>query len=228
MIDIHNHFLFGVDDGAKNLEETKKLLLNSFNQGVRIIFFTPHVNSSVSLASREIHMKNFIKTKVIAEKIGIQCFLGAEIYIPFRLPKIDYLKYQMGNSKTLLVEFSTYHETSIIDHVYNLKSRGFEIIIAHVERYNYLNIQDIKELKEIGAYLQVNASSIIKKNRSKNYNKAKKLIKNGFVDFIATDSHNLTSRPPNLLEAYQELRKITSQNQADSLTFNNAKDILLR
>ena len=70
----------------------------------------------------------------------------------------------MGNSNVLLVEFSTRSETEIIDLVYNLIKRNYRIIIAHVERYYYLDSSDINDLKNMGVFFQVNSSSIISTN----------------------------------------------------------------
>ena len=92
MIDIHNHIIYGVDDGSKNIEESKKLLMMYKKQGISKIFLTPHVNSSVSFETREVHQKRFLELKEISKQLGIEAFLGAEIYIPFRLPELNFDK----------------------------------------------------------------------------------------------------------------------------------------
>jgi protein-tyrosine phosphatase len=164
-IDIHNHLIHEVDDGSKNIEMSKELLKIFYNQGVKILFLTPHLNSPSSKTNFSEINKNFRLIKEIANKIGIKCYLGYEIYIPFYLPKINFSDYTMGNSNVLLLEFSHYDDSPIKEHVYNLIKRGFRIIIAHIERYDYLDLYDIFELKDMGVYLQVNASSIIEKKK---------------------------------------------------------------
>ena len=136
MIDIHNHLLYGVDDGSENLDMTIKLFEEYKKQGITTAFLTPHVNSSVSKEHRDRHIEKFNHLKPIAKKYNIDIHLGAEIYIPYRMPKLNFNEYVLGNSNALLVEFSIYNETPINDHIHNLISEGFDVVIAHVERYN--------------------------------------------------------------------------------------------
>lgn len=222
MIDIHTHFMYGVDDGSKNIIMTRELLSISSFQGVKMLFLTPHVNSSVSKQKLNEYNEKFIEISKIADSFGIKCFLGAEIYISFRIPNIDFEKHVMGQSNALLIEFSTFLETPILDHAYNLIKKGFKIIIAHVERYEYLSFNDIVDLKKMGVFLQVNASSLIKKGKSKHLKRAWDYIKNDLVDFVASDSHNISSRRPNMNAAYKLVKKKLGEKRAKDLFYNNA------
>jgi len=226
MIDIHNHLLYGVDDGSENLDMTIKLFEEYKNQGITTAFLTPHVNSSVSKESREIHIEKFNHLKPIAKKFNLNIHLGAEIYIPYKMPKLSFNQYLMGDSNVLLVEFSIFQETPINDHVYNLINKGYDVVIAHIERYNYLKIDDLVEFKEIGAYLQINASSILK--RSANRKKVIQMIKKGLIDFVSTDTHNTSSRSPKLKEAFIELKRLFGKTKALELVYNNQKRIFFK
>jgi protein-tyrosine phosphatase len=228
MIDIHNHFMPDVDDGSQSLDMTKLLFKEAVNQGIDTIFLTPHVNSSETRVSREVHKEKFEMLLPIANTFGIKLFLGAEIYMPHRLPDVNYFDYVLGHSKALLIEFSPYMETPIVDHAYNLKHRGYDIIIAHIERYKYLSMEDIIELKQIGIYLQVNASSVIKAGHPEHAKRARMLLKHNFIDFVASDSHNMTTRPPRLKEAYAELVKMKGEHVANQLCFENQQLLLLK
>ena len=228
MIDIHNHFMPDVDDGSQSLDMTRELFQKAIDQGIDTIFLTPHVNSSETRVSRDVHQEKFEMLVPIAHSFGITLQLGAEIYIPYRLPDINYFEYVMGHSKALLIEFSPYMETPIVDHAYNLKHRGYEIIIAHVERYRYLTMEDIIELKQLGIYLQVNASSVIKAGHPEHAKQARMLIKHNVIDFVASDSHNLTTRPPRLKEAYAELIKMKGEDVANQLCHENQQSLLLK
>lgn len=228
MIDIHNHFMPDVDDGSKSIDMSKKLFELASNQGVTTIFLTPHVNSSETKVSRDVHKEKYQVLKPIAASYGIELYLGAEIYLPFRLPDLAYDKLVLGDSKALLVEFSPYMETPILDHTYNLKQRGFDVIVAHVERYKYLSIEDIIELKQQGIYLQVNASSVIKAGHPEHAKRARLLLKHDLIDFVASDSHNLTTRPPRLLQAYEALRKLKNEDVAKHLLSTHQMNILFK
>ena len=225
MIDIHNHFLPGVDDGSVNIEMTEKLFFESSMQGVKKIFLTPHVNSSVSKVNRKEQIRIFNQLKPLANKYNLEIFLGAEIYIPFRLPDLNFEDYVMGNSNVLLVEFSTRSETEIIDLVYNLIKRNYRIIIAHVERYYYLDSSDINDLKNMGVFFQVNSSSIISNKHREYHKRALKYIKSDLIDFVATDSHDILRRKPNLKNAFEKLNKIVGRKKAKDLIYNNQMDL---
>ena len=226
MIDIHNHFMFGVDDGSKNIEMTEELLYISKTQGIEKIFLTPHVNSSVTLSNRSEHREKFKILKEVSKRYEIELFLGAEIYISQRLPDIDFKDYVMGESNYLLLEFSQYLETPIFEHCYNLMHRGFKIIIAHVERYRYLSIEDLVEIKNLGVLLQMNGSSIINTSNKKNIKYSRLLLKKGLIDFIASDSHNNTTRPQNLKQALEKTTKLIGVSKATPLFFDNQKVLI--
>jgi protein-tyrosine phosphatase len=227
MIDIHTHLMYGVDDGSKDLKMTKEMLSICSSQGVSNIFMTPHINSSLSDQKLKEFKDKFNEISLIANSLGIDCHLGAEIYISFRLPNINFENHVMGASKVLLIEFSTFHQTSVLEHSYNLIKKGFNVIIAHVERYEYLSINDLIELKNMGALIQVNSSSLIKKGKSNHLKRAWDYIKNNLVDFVASDSHNTSSRPPNMIEAYNILAKKIGIKPTNDLFINNASRILL-
>lgn len=222
MIDIHTHFLYDFDDGSKNLKMTKELLSLCSFQGIEIIFLTPHVYSSLSKKKYIEYKNKSIEISKLAKGFGISCYLGAEIYIPFRIPDIDFNKYTMGESKVLLVEFSTILETPVLEHSYNLIKKGFKVIIAHIERYSYLNLIDIINLKKIGVFLQVNSSSLIKKGRSNHLKRAWQYIKKDLVDFVASDSHNTSSRTPNMDKSYRIVEKKIGKKRTKDLFYNNA------
>ena len=226
LIDIHNHSMPYVDDGSKDSNMTFEMLSESKKQGVSKIIFTPHVNSSVTKSNRTKHIEVFNKLKLLESKLDMNFFLGAEIYIPFRIPDINFADYTMGDSKYLLLEFSTISETPITDHCYNLIKKGYKIIIAHIERYNYLNFEDINELKSMGVYIQVNSSSFLNTKNKNSKKIAITLLKSNLIDFIATDTHNITSRKPNLKEAYNKVRKLVGKIRADKIFFINPSKIL--
>lgn len=227
IIDIHNHMMPYVDDGAREIDTTKKMIEECSIQGIGSVFLTPHVNSSVSKANRETHIKMFLKIKEIANKVKLNVYLGAEIFISDKIPNLDFKKFVMGDSNALLVEFSTYYSSPIIDICHDLIKKGFKVIVAHIERYNYLELDDLYELKNMGVYIQVNASSVLK-NMIFKKNKSLLYIKRGLVDFIASDSHNITNRPQNLKIAYKKIEKSISKKVAKELFFENQSKILIK
>lgn len=193
MMDIHNHSLFGVDDGAKDLTMSINMIKQAIAVGIKKIYLTPHVNAPAQKVDRAIHLQHFELLKDAVKDLPIELALWAEIYIGQSLPKLKWDDYVV-HGNYLLVEFSNMIEAPIVDLCYNLTKKGYHVVLAHVERYGYLTVEDLNELKDIGVKLQVNASSI---NRTGNWFhalKAKKLLKLDLIDIVATDAHNDKTR----------------------------------
>ena len=194
MFDIHTHILPYIDDGSSSLEESIEMIEDSINQGIKDIILTPHFDIYQEKCNHNIdyfeEFQNF-KKEVEKRNIEVNLYLGNEIYYT---PKVyKYLKekkiFPLGNTNKVLIEFSFTNEIkNIEDIIYEFKIEGYEVIIAHVERYNYANYKLIKSWKEKGALIQVNASSFYETQKQKRL--AKKLLKNNLIDYIASDTHS--------------------------------------
>lgn len=194
MFDIHTHILPYIDDGSSSLEESIEMIRDSINQGIKDIILTPHFDVYQERCNHKTNyfeeFQNF-KKEVEKRNIEVNLYLGNEIYYT---PKVyKYLKekkiFPLGNTNKVLIEFSFTNEIkNIEDIIYEFKIEGYEVIIAHVERYNYANYKLIKSWKEKGALIQVNASSFYETQKQKRL--AKKLLKNNLIDYIASDTHS--------------------------------------
>lgn len=194
MFDIHTHILPYIDDGSSSLEESIEMIEDSINQGIKNIILTPHFDIYQERCNHNTNyfeeFQNF-KKEVEKRNIEVNLYLGNEIYYT---PKVyKYLKekkiFPLGNTNKVLIEFSFTNEIkNIEDIIYEFKIEGYEVIIAHVERYNYANYKLIKSWKEKGALIQVNASSFYETQKQKRL--AKKLLKNNLIDYIASDTHS--------------------------------------
>ncbi len=223
MIDIHTHILPDVDDGSKDLETSIKLIEIEIEQGVTDIVLTPHVQSRVTRATKEEQIKRFeiLKSEVFNKGLNINLHLAAEIHYRSHLDT-NYDLYAFGKKNYVLLEFPTRIETPIEDICYDVMHLGYQVIVAHVERYQYLEISDIIKIKKTGAMIQVNASSILNLDKNVLKKTVRNLIKYKLIDVVATDTHNLEKRSPNLLEAKEVLKKHYQAKELDQL-FNSIK-----
>lgn len=190
MIDIHTHILPNVDDGSSDFDTSCKLLELELENGVNKVICTPHQNYLNLNKDLLIEKFNEFKNKI---NLDIELYLGSEIYYykGFLNDLENGKLLTLNNSKYILIEFSTSQNTDIIDIVYSIRLKGYIPIIAHIERYSYLNNEDYLKIKKEGALIQINASSF-------NYTNTKKIIKyllkNNLVDFVASDCHDLNRR----------------------------------
>lgn len=224
--DLHCHILFDVDDGAKDLAMSLAMLEEAVKQNITHIVMTPHVQSRVTKASRDVHIERFqeLQSHVIALKLPLTLYLGAEIHYRLHI-NTDYHLYTLGHSKYVLIEFSTREAQPIEDVMFDISRMGFKPILAHVERYDYLSLEDIAAIKE-HALIQVNTSSILGFDKAVKQKYVLKLIKYGLVDIISTDAHNLDKRIPNMQACYDYLKKYLDESIMHKLFFENVKPIL--
>lgn len=206
MLDIHTHILPNVDDGSKSLEESIELLRSEVNNGVTTVILTPHQNARIKTKNELI--KKFLEFKKEIDFIDL--YLGSEIYYYDDLiaDLVNDRVLTINNSKYVLVEFSTRTETNIADIVYEIVLKGFKPIIAHIERYPYLTLENYLAIKNNGGLIQINASSYEDKYFKK---KTKILLKNKLVDFVASDCHNTKTRNVD----FSNIKKVVEKKYKD-------------
>lgn len=202
LTDIHCHILPMIDDGPQSAEEAEAILKEAAEQGVRHIIATPHYRPEMFEPSmkRVVHSYRYMREK--AQEYGIKLRLGCECYRCEDLAKAleEHRRLTLAKSQYVLVEFSGHELFSTIRGcVYELLNHGYKPIVAHAERY--IICQDIKyiqELRELGAYIQINAGSVLGEDGWKIKRYCLRLMKEDMVDFIASDTHNVKSRKMNL------------------------------
>lgn len=203
MVDLHTHILPGIDDGAQTREEALNMTESLYVQRVSIAVCTPHFDPmKISLADflskREeaIRQMNPSRIKLISgSEVALNDYL-------FHYPDLSQLC--IGTTKYILIElpFVKKWDQKLFDQIDHLsKYYNLTPIIAHVERYPAIkkSKKNLKRLIDTGCLLQLNTSSIINK---KLWHQAADYIKQGYIDVISSDCHNMTSRPPVITEAY--------------------------
>lgn len=232
-IDIHTHILPGIDDGARDWEQTKRMLKLQSEEGVTDIIATPHFDLEGNGPSPDEICELARQANDVAREMSLDITLypGCEVLFSPGIPEA----YRRGEimtlaqSRYLLVEFfprSSYQE--IREGVRDLCMEGAIPVIAHMERYECLmNEYDrIFELEKIGACMQINSRSLLGKPWDKRVRMCRKLIRNGFVHFLGSDCHNETERPPKMQEIYEKIAGFCGEEMAESLAVENAKHIL--
>ena len=197
MTDIHNHMLFGVDDGSKTLEDSIDVLRDLENCGYNNIILTPHYIKDSNYSSSPKNNNNklqILKEELKKNNININLYLGNEIYIDDKIYEL--LKNREVNSLNgtnyLLIELPMSGEYSGYQEIFShLMSKGYKIVLAHPERY--LSFQEdykkVLELHKLGVYFQSNLDSIIGRYGEEAEILIKRLLKDKMISFLATDIH---------------------------------------
>ena len=209
MIDFHTHILPSVDDGSKSVAESLSMLCKMTEQGVDTVIATPHFYADDEsldsfLARREAAMERISDRPSDAPRV----LPGAEVrYYEgiSRMPELAKLRIQDTRLLLLEMPFTRWSEYAVRE-VIDIASQGRIIpVLAHVERYLFSQKSDVaSRLLESGVLFQANASFFTERMSRR---RALSMVGRGQIHFIGSDCHNLTSRPPNLADAYAIMEK---------------------
>ena len=215
LYDIHCHSLPGVDDGARNMEESLWMLNKEYQEGVRHVILTPHFRYDMFEPHMNIVTRQFMQLRRAAMNIGdegMRLYLGCELHSSMDM--VECLKkgrrLTLAGSRYVLVEFSNGDEKNYIEErVRSLLMNGFIPIIAHVERYKATrnDIGFLTELKDMGAHIQVNADTISGQDGFGAKTFARKVMKHGLLDFVGSDGHRKTERIPEIGKCVAKMEK---------------------
>lgn len=234
LVDTHCHILPEVDDGARNMEETRQMLQEAYEDGIRYIIATPHHHPRRGRKSPKQLRRQLKLVREEAAQVSdeLRIYLGTEIYfgqdIPERLREEGILT--MNKTRYVLVEFSPGDSfVHICQGIQQIQMKGYEVILAHIERYRcmYKNLENAEHLKHMGVQIQVNADSITGESGWKAKRFVRRLLDEGLVFCVGTDAHDPKRRPPRMKKAAEYVEKMCGEDYARRIFFSNPR-IMLR
>jgi tyrosine-protein phosphatase YwqE len=195
--DMHSHLIPGIDDGAPDMETSLRLIRGMMELGYKKLITTPHVMWDMYRNTREgiLEKLEHLRSTVKAEGLDVEINAAAEYFLD------DYMEGLVKKNEPLLtissnmvlVEFSMAHPSmSLKDILFDMQMQGYLPVIAHPERYIYLehNKEFYEELKTIGCLFQLNILSLTNHYGKSVHNLAQYLIKNGYYDLVGADLHH--------------------------------------
>lgn len=197
-VDIHNHLLPGIDDGAKNIEDAIALV-NQFQQiGIQHFIATPHImkdfygNNKATIKEAQESLQEEIKKST---GIKINNNYAAEYMMDTHFEQLvednDLL---VLKNNLVLVEMSYYQAPiNLKEIIFKLFTQGYNPILAHPERYSFFHskFEQYEQLKNQGVLFQLNALSLTDHYGPHVKKMAYKLLEKGMIDFLGTDTHHL-------------------------------------
>lgn len=194
--DMHSHFIPGIDDGAKDMDDALSLLRSMEETGYKKVITTPHVMSDGYRNTPEIIHGGLEKLRAAAKAagIGLQIDAAAEYYFDFDLE--NKLKQQplVFGKNYLLFEVSYMNPPEGVERfIFNAQTNGFKLILAHPERYPfwYDDFGQYEKLKEKGVFFQLNINSLTGYYSIPTKRIAEQMIDKGMIDFLGTDCHHM-------------------------------------
>ena len=191
--DYHSHILPGVDDGSSDMDESLSILSQMEESGVASVWLTPHIMDDIP---NETNMLKEKFTALSAIYTGtIHLHLAAEYMLDSlfdeRLVSDDILPLT-ADKHYLLVETSTFSSpVDMSEKLSFIKSRGYVPLLAHPERYEYMQMSHYFSLKSQNISFQLNLSSLAGMYGDRVRIRAEKLLKLGLYDKIGSDTHSL-------------------------------------
>lgn len=231
MIDFHSHVLHHIDDGSHNVDESIKMLLMSYEQGVDTIVFTPHFRygeHSIEswLEGRDLRLQQIREALTEEQKKKIpKIILGGEVEFYKFMTRWDYLdKLCIKGTNYILTEMPftpwTKMDVSVIDEI--ALNTPYTPIIPHIDRYfhTFTPVAYIEHFYNMPVIIQMNAIYI---NGVENLQFFKPLIDEGKIQVLGSDCHSAEWRQPDLGQAVERLREVCGQEVLDRIDATGRK-----
>jgi protein-tyrosine phosphatase len=192
--DMHSHVLPGIDDGAQTPEESVFLIRKMMEVGIKKIIATPHImidyyrNDAETIGNALAILKEELKR----QEIDIDISAAAEHYFDETFEKrIDDRKVMTMGDNYVLFEYSFISQPSnAIYVIQKMKDMGYKPILAHPERYAYMDIEQLEGIRNWGCDLQLNTISLTGYYGKSSKKMAEEMVDRQMVDFISSDMHH--------------------------------------
>jgi protein-tyrosine phosphatase len=225
MIDIHCHILPSLDDGAESLEMACAMAEMAIADGITHIIGTPHASQNHPFVPELVKQR---RDELQAQFNGRLTFAtGCDFHLSFEnLQEIrhDPARFTLNQRNYLLVEFAEYSIPPSLDQaLHQLQLAGLRPVITHPERNPLIRAQPERLFHWLhqGCYSQVTAQSLLGRFGKSAQDAAERWLDGGAIHFLASDAHNITSRPLKLKETYELVAKRRSEDVARALLVEN-------
>ncbi|HIP35820.1 MAG TPA: capsular biosynthesis protein [Crocinitomix sp.] len=195
--DLHSHLIPGIDDGAKTIDDSLKMLRRFSELGYQKVITTPHIMSDYYKNTPEIILGGLEKVNqaIKTEGIKIKIEAAAEYYLDYHLEELIKAKniLTFGNNHVLFELSFSNEPPRVIEIIFAFLTEGYKPIMAHVERYPfYFNQFDkIQEFKNRGCLIQLNINSLSGQYGQEVKLMAERMIEKGLVDVVGSDCHHI-------------------------------------
>lgn len=224
-VDIHSHLLPGIDDGAKDIDNSIDLISTMYSYGIKNFITTPHVLGDVYPNSSKTIKAKTKEVKIALEKNGMHdvSFRAAAEYMLDEqfvelLQRKDILTLK---DNYILVEMSYFNAPfNLFDILFDIQLKEYKPILAHPERYNFYHddFESYYKLKKAGCLFQLNLLSLTEQYGKGVQKTTEKLLKENLYDFVGTDTHH-----QNHLRILKKIGNKKTFEKISHLIANNSK-----
>lgn len=196
-VDVHSHFIPGIDDGAKTIDDSIELIASMKALGYRKVITTPHVMSDYYRNNPETILGGLDKVREALKANGIDMEIDAAAEYNLDadfIPKIEAGELLTFGDNHVLFELPFIAEPpNLSTAIFEMQTAGYKPILAHAERYPYWNFEyeKITDIRERGVMIQLNINSITGFYGPEVKATAERMIDDGIVDLLGSDCHHV-------------------------------------
>lgn len=229
MIDLHSHILPGLDDGARDLEESLQMAHMAVKSGVSAMVVTPHCMEA--RADKVLDMFSLLQQALKETGIPLKIYPGMEIFGTRKTVQLLQSGglFTLNGSRYPLVEFDFVSDGDMETRILGkLLEAGYRPLVAHPERYAYTqqNPELINQWTRMGCLMQINKGSLLGRFGQQSRQLAVALVDRGFATVVASDAHSARVRTPWMADVRELLTKEISPRCARVLLEENPCKIL--
>ena len=230
MVDIHCHLLPATDDGAKDWETAEAMCRLAIDDGIQAVVCTPHANDTYRY-DRSRHMETLTELKKRVGD-GLDIRLGCDFNLSFEniaSAMEDPDRFVIAGTDYLLVEFSDYAiPPAVLEALMRFVSVGITPIVTHPERNMLLQRKPemVLRLAKMGCAIQITANSFTGRWGAGARKACEWLIEREAVHIVASDAHDLRSRPPVMSPAREVVRQMYGYDLAEVLFKANPEAVI--
>ena len=233
MLDIHCHIIPAIDDGAKDLDISLKMLSIAQQNGTKAIVATPHVIEGDQLPAWEQIVDGCRLLQTEGQKLGLNLpvYPGGEVAI--HLDILELVKepgpYCLNSGRYMLVELPAIDIPSFTEEFFFcLQARGITPVLAHPERHPVLgkDPEILVEWIRRGVLTQVNGSSLMGRMGERSRQMAELLLARDMVHCIGSDAHSARHRNPDLSATREKLTGLIGVEKTRQILITNPQHVI--
>lgn len=233
MYDLHSHLLPGIDDGAPDYETSLAMARAFVDQGVRCVACTPHILPGLyhNTGPQIRQAVASLQQRLDEAGIPLKLVTGADNHvIPDFVAGLKQGRLlTIGDTSYVLVEPPHHIAPLRLEELFfSILVGGYIPILTHPERLTWIESKyDVMtRLAAKGVWMQITSGSITGRFGRRPRYWGHRMLAEGLVHILATDAHNMTSRPPDLAKGFSEAERLVGADEARHLVVTRPLGIL--